>query len=115
MGFRAFKTATLVTRDLLTSDGLLRALNTLQANVGEVLAPMIAATQNDSVILTGVQLAAGGENVVSHKLGRKLAGWKMVRLRGDARVWDAQDTNRQPNLTLLLHVSADVVVDLEVF
>lgn len=115
MGFRAFKTATLLERDLGTPADLLRALNTLQSNVGEVIAPMVAATQNDSQILVGVSLASGGTNVVGHKLGRKLAGWKLVRQRADARVWDTQDTNKQPERTLLLSASAPVVVDIEVF
>lgn len=120
MAWRAFKTANLNERDLSTPGFLLRALNTLQSNVAEVFAPMIAASQNDSQILVGVVLAPGIVNVVSHKLGRKLAGWKIVRLRANALVWDEQDANKQPDRTLLLGMApndlgTNVTVDLEVF
>ncbi len=115
MSFRNFKKQVLDTSNLEDPDNILRVINTLQNNISDSLQPMIVKIQNDSGILTRVSLVAGSTNVVSHLLGRKLLGWNVIRLRGEATVWDDQDNNLSPNLTLLLLTSADVVVDLEVF
>jgi hypothetical protein len=76
--------------------------------------PVIGRAQNNSNILQNVALAAG-TNVINHKLGRKLQGWKPTRLRSSAIVYDQQDSNPTPQLTLILVSSADVIADIEVF
>src|SRR5579859_1838097 len=67
-----------------------------------------------SIILHKVLLISG-TNTINHKLGRKLQGWRIVRQRSAASIYDNQDSNQMSNLTLILISSADVVVDLEVF
>jgi hypothetical protein len=79
-----------------------------------ILNPFLSNPANNSLILENVSLAAGA-NVVNHKLGRKLSGWKTTRVRASATIYDTQDSNQTPQLTLQLVSSADVVVDLEVF
>lgn len=78
------------------------------------LNPVIDNVANQSILLQNVSLVAGN-NVINHKLGRKLQGWKTVRVRAAATIYDTQDSNQTPQLTLNLFSSAPVVVDLEVF
>lgn len=65
-------------------------------------------------ILSKVVLTTG-DNKINHLLGRKLIGWRIVRQRASATIYDKQDSNQSPNLTLVLNSSANVTVDLEVF
>lgn len=65
-------------------------------------------------ILTEISLKSGS-NDVSHKLGRKLQGWFIVRQRASATIYDSQDTNKTQDLTLSLNSSASVSVDIYVF
>lgn len=85
--------------------------NTLWASQ---LDPILASPQNNSSILKSVPLISGS-NVVNHLLGKNLQGWKLVRQRAAATIYDAQDSNQTPALTLVLVSSAPVVVDIEVF
>ena len=65
-------------------------------------------------LLTKQKLVTGS-NTIPHTLGRNLSGWLVIRQRGAATLYDTQDTNQTPALTLLLTASAPVVVDLKVF
>ena len=78
------------------------------------LDPMLASPPNNSLILKNIKLASG-TNVINHLLGRKLQGWGLVRIRASATVYDNQDANQTPDLTLILISSAAVTVDIEVF
>lgn len=78
------------------------------------LDPLLAKPTSSSIILKNVSLAAG-TTVVNHLLGRVLQGWKLVRVRSAATIYDEQDSNQTPNLTLVLNSSAAVIVDIEVF
>ena len=78
------------------------------------LDPLLANPANKSLLLKNVNLTACA-NSVNHLLARKLQGWKIVRQRAAAQVYDTQDSNPIPQLTLTLIASAPVVVDLEVF
>jgi hypothetical protein len=89
-------------------------LNTMQNRWGTILNPVINNPANSSRVLKSVALTAG-HNVVNHTLGAKLQGWNTVRLRAAATIYDTQDGNPHPELTLWLEASTAVVVDLEVF
>jgi hypothetical protein len=91
-----------------------RELNQVQENVARALAPIFGNPIVDGVLLTGVVLASGA-NVISHTLDRKLVGWIIIRQRALAQVYDTQDSNATPALTLQLQASAPVTVDLYVF
>lgn len=78
--------------------------------------PVINNPPNKSNVLKNVSLlSASNPNVINHLLGRVLQGWKIVRQRAQSQIWDTQDSNQTPNLTLNLKCSADVTVDIEVF
>lgn len=78
------------------------------------LEPMLANPSNNSLILKKVALI-NGTTTINHLLGRKLQGWKIVRQRAAASIYDVQDSNQTPELTLKLVSNAAVTVDIEVF
>ena len=88
----------------------------LQNTWASAINPVINNAPNQSIILKNVVLV-NGTNVINHLLGRKLQGWKVVRQRAAAQIYDDQDNNQQPQLTLILVVISAVQfsVDLEVF
>lgn len=91
-----------------------QAFQLMQNSWSSQINPIINRAQNQSNILKKIALI-NGTTVVNHLLGKNLNGWKIVRQRASASIYDAQDTNQTPNLTLVLISSAAVVVDIEVF
>jgi hypothetical protein len=91
-----------------------RELNQVQQNLVRSLTPLLSLSLLNGVILSGIVLASG-DNTVSHTLGRTLTGWFLVRKRGTAVIYDKQDTNSLPELTLVLNASAGETVDIYVF
>lgn len=88
----------------------------MQNSWASQLDPLISNPVNQTLILKKVSLlSASNPNVVNHLLGRNLQGWFIVRSRAQATIWDTQDTNQSPQLTLNLKTSADVTVDIAVF
>lgn len=86
----------------------------MQTSWSALLNSLLRKPQSTSIILKDVPLAIG-DNVINHKLGRKLQGWQIIRLRSAATIFDKQDENQMQILTLVLNASAAVVVDIEVF
>jgi len=78
------------------------------------LNPLLTNPALQGNILKSVVLASG-DNTINHKLGRKLQGWIIVRQRASASMYDKQDSNARPELTLVLNASAAVTVDIYVF
>lgn len=76
--------------------------------------PLIANTSNNASILKSIRLVVG-DNIINHRLGKTLTGWRIVRKRANANIYDKQDTNQMPDLTLVLNSDAIVTIDVEVF
>jgi hypothetical protein len=91
-----------------------RTLEKLQSVWSTILNPFIANPALNGNILQNITLTTGA-NVINHKLGRKLQGWYIVRQRAASSIYDTQDSNQNPQLTLTLSASANVVVDIYVF
>lgn len=89
-------------------------LTLIQNKWSSILNPVLSNPGLNSSILSNVQLTTG-TNTINHLLGRKLQGWRLVRIRGPVSVYDDQDSNVQNNLTLILISNASCSVDLEVF
>jgi len=89
-------------------------LQLLQSAWTNILNPLVDNPVNKGVLLKSVQLSVGS-NVINHKLGRKLQGWVLTRVRASSVVHDTQESNSSPELTLWLTSSAAVVVDIYVF
>lgn len=113
--FKVFRKQVLSVKELATPENLLKVINTIQQNISDTTDNMARKVQSDSIILTNISLKSGNNNIINHTLSRKLTGWKIVRQRAEARIWDTQDSNPSPNLTLWLSTGADVIVDIEVF
>lgn len=86
----------------------------LQTKWRSILNSFLGNPSLNSLILEKVALQSGS-NVINHLLGRKLQGWRIVRIRASATIYDTQDSNNQPDLTLFLTSSANAVADIEVF
>jgi hypothetical protein len=91
-----------------------QAANLQQSYTSTAISNLGSSPIVDGSILPSIALKSGS-NSVSHKLGRKLNGWLIVRQRAAATVYDNQDNNQTPAQTLTLQASADVTVDLYVF
>lgn len=91
-----------------------RPFQMMQNSWAKDLNPVLLVPLNSGVSLKSVSLASG-DNSVNHLLGRNLQGWFIIRQRASASVYDKQDSNQHPALTLTLNASAAVVVDLFVF
>lgn len=91
-----------------------RVFQMMQNSWATELNPLLTNTSLKSIILPNVVLVTGS-NMVNHRLGRKLQGWRIIRQRSAASFYDTQDSNQSPQLTLVLVSSTSVSIDLEVF
>lgn len=91
-----------------------RNINQLQQYFKKVLNPISNNPVIQGLILSKVSLKSGS-NTINHTLNRNLVGWFLVRQRGAGSVYDLQDTNTSPSVTLVLNASQAVVVDIYVF
>lgn len=89
-------------------------LELMQPKWASIIDPVLRNPSINSVILQNISLVAGA-NVVNHTLGRALTGWRVIRIRAISMIYDTQDLNPMPELTLQLTSSDPVVVNLEVF
>lgn len=90
-------------------------LDQMQSQWAAAINPVLVNPLNNANILKNQSLVSG-PNVINHRLGASLQGWSIVRMRGvAASIYDTQDTNQTPQLTLNLNSSTAVVVDLMVF
>lgn len=91
------------------------SLQQMQNTWATKLDPIISNPTVNNLILKNIVLITG-TNVINHRLGRNLQGWKPTRIRNvSATFYDLQDANQTPQLTLVLVSSANVTIDLEVF
>jgi len=86
----------------------------LQTQWAQFLNPIISLQMLQQNTLTKVKLINGTTNI-NHLLGRPLIGWILTRVRASATIYDTQDANTTPSLTLQLVSNAAVTVDLVVF
>jgi hypothetical protein len=91
-----------------------RVFNQQAINLQDLFRELALQPGSNSVLLQKRALKAG-TNRIAHSLGHALVGWQLTRLRANVAVWDAQDSEAQPDVFLSLVASAPVVVDLLVF
>jgi hypothetical protein len=89
-------------------------LSLMQTKWASQIDPLLTQPQASGVRLLSVTLVVG-DNVINHRLGRKLQGWQLTRQRAAASIYDKQDNNNTPSLTLILNSTATVTVDLFVW
>lgn len=86
----------------------------MQTRWASILGPLLANALLSGAVLKQVQLSSGS-NVINHRLGRKLQGWFLTRKRAAGNIYDTQDANSMPDLTLQLESSTSAVVDIYVY
>jgi len=91
------------------------ALSRVQENVDTAIGSLPSTEIIQGRLVKNIALISSATNSVDHKLGRALIGWQIIRIRSNSIIWDTQDTNSIPQLTLNLNCSANVTVDLWVF
>lgn len=91
-----------------------KELTLMQTRWASALNPILTNPLANGILLKNVELISGA-TVVNHKLGRKLQGWLVTRLRNNVVVFDSQDANPNPALTLVLNSTGATTVDLYVF
>jgi len=89
-------------------------LDLMQNQWASQINPVIDNPLSKPIFLKNVLLTTG-TNTINHKLGRPLQGWFTTRVRASVTIYDQQDTNQTPGLTLVLVASAPASVDLGVF
>jgi hypothetical protein len=99
-------------RRVRSDDNIVRQL---QDATDSVLRSISARQILDGILIEDVELDSAGDNLIEHKLGRKLRGWIVVRQNINTNVWDSQDSNLLPDKTLILNCGSDVTVSLWVF
>lgn len=88
---------------------------TAQDRWASLINPVLSAELPNGILLKNIPIKSG-VNVVNHKLGRKLTGWVVTRMRASSvNIYDTQDTNQTPDLTLNLNASGVTNIDLWVF
>lgn len=87
----------------------------LQTNWAQQLNPLLVNPSLQSILLKNVTVN-GTPTAINHLLGRKLQGWRVVRLRANTTVFEPQQSTT-PNLTFYLQTGSGsaTVVDIEVF
>ena len=88
-------------------------LNQVQQNMQLWAQPFTSCSILNGILLQGIELLAGQDNVVEHKLNRTIVGWFVSRPKANATVWEVVGALPAKNLTL--QTSADTTVDLWIF
>lgn len=87
----------------------------LQTAWASKINPVLSSPIATPVLLKNQVITTGAVNVINHGLQRPLIGWIPIRVRAQATLWDTQDVNQSPNLSLFLNSDANVTIDLLVF
>lgn len=91
-----------------------RKISMIQDNLANAINPLLSLPLSSSNLIPGVELESGN-NTINHGLGRNLIGWIITRKDANEDIFDNQDSNTTPALTLILNSSGDVRVDIIVF
>lgn len=89
-----------------------RNMNQLQSYTQQALNPILKNPLVYGNIVKSFVLQVG-TNVINHGLGHALQGWSIVRLRAKASIYDEQDSNPNPDKTLIL--ISDAVASIDVY
>jgi len=87
----------------------------LQDRLDEFFAPFMLCSLLNGQQLKSIELVPGSANQVSHKLGREILGYIVVRNRAQSKIWDTQDTNALKKSSLLLWTDATTTIDIWVY
>lgn len=89
-------------------------LNLVQTKWKSIIDPLLGNQLTNGHLIGPIFLSLGN-NIINHRLGRKLQGWFPVGQNALSNIFDNQASNQSPELTLSLTSSAAVTVTLWVF
>jgi hypothetical protein len=93
----------------------IQELMLLQTKWATLLNPLLSNPLSKGRVIRSVSLSTG-DNTINHGLGRAPQGWLVIRqYNAYGGLYDKQDNNQYPELTLVLNASADTSVDLLVY
>ena len=115
MTYKKFNKQVLSKDNLSKPDDLLRVVNTLQNNIESSFAPIVSNIQNDSTIISNINLIAGKVNIINHTLNRNLMGYNIILKSAKSDICDNQSENTSQNLTLWLYCENNCTESIEVF
>lgn len=84
----------------------------MQTAWGSMINPVLANPASTPILLTGVSLSVG-DNVINHRLAKKLQGWMVVDIDAPSTIYRSAPIDNITTLTL--NASAATVVSLLVF
>jgi hypothetical protein len=87
-------------------------IDLMQQRWASQLNPVLANLLVQGQLLPNIVLLSGA-NVINHKLGRDLIGWFITRKNDAANIYDTQDINQMPDLTL--NLTSDMTVKISVW
>jgi hypothetical protein len=90
-----------------------RDLNLVQDNINNVLVPLLKDPYLDGINIINIDLIAGQDNLINHKLGRDLQGWIVVDK--DQFTDIKRVANTTSSLILTLRTEFNCRVSLRVF
>ena len=91
-----------------------RIINQIQQNIKTTISFLLNDVFNYANNIQNIQLQPG-LNSINHKLNRKLTGYIITRQKQPANIYDKQDTNPSPELTLHLQSDSATTIDIRVF
>lgn len=84
-------------------------LSRVQDAIGYTLDPITESKVIDGQLLENIQLIAGQDNVIAHRLGRKPLMWSVADISASATVWRLGNFDKN---YLTLRCSSDVTVSI---
>lgn len=84
-------------------------------NSPSAVAQQVMVQDSSGNMTPNITLVAGTSNVIPVGLPSPLQGWIVTRIKGQAILWDSQDSNSTPSQTLILNTSSNVVIQLLVY
>jgi hypothetical protein len=110
MSFPNFKQHKPQGKDITVGD-----IQVLQDNLSSTLSPITGRAHLESSILEGITLVSGSTNLVPHKLGRKISGWKLCDLNANAVIYRDSTSTADNTRFLALVTSLNCICSLEVW
>ena len=85
-------------------------LSRVQDSIRQSLDDLISKQLIDGILLENVSLTSGQDNIINHKLSRKLRMWLVVRKNANSDVWEVSSVVSTKQISL--RCSANVTISL---
>lgn len=92
-------------------NGVDEKLIMLQTRWAAIINPFLARPMNQSMVIPAITLAVG-DNVINHRLGRRMQGWFLTDIQSPAVIYRNAPFN---DLTITLNSDAIATISLGVF